>query len=225
MGIYSGDERIDSVNVGSKDMVVLMQDNHILALGKKYWAVDLGSLNWIASETQGIYYCALPTSKPNGKAYCKKYENITAEEVVDLNIGIAINSNRNILVYDPTYETSSAFKTAMNGVWLVYEFDTTSYDKIDLGSMSWQKIENYSYANFISETIKTLVEFNYSSPTISCFIYTPTSNQQASSGADNYIWVDNAGGIRIKDTGKTTLSGEQFGDKLKGKNILYKKVE
>ena len=76
MGIYSGSERIDSVNVGSKDMVVLMQDNHILALGKKYWAVNLGTLSWNYSEVEGHSRFNSTTlnslAKYSSTTYCSK---------------------------------------------------------------------------------------------------------------------------------------------------------
>ena len=105
---------------------------------RKYESVNLGSLDWsaTATNTEGKYRMrgtlttsAKVPSANNVKAnmVCASYDTITAVDTNALTKGISIDISGYIRVYDSSYDTSSsasAFKTAMNGVYLVYELAT-----------------------------------------------------------------------------------------------------
>jgi len=100
--------------------------------------VDLGTLSWVSAGTNqtGAYRMqspqitqAKPATSDTTKAniLCSNYATVTAEQTYYNNTGIDIGANGRIHVYDPNYNTStsaSAFKTAMDGVLLVYELAT-----------------------------------------------------------------------------------------------------
>lgn len=107
-------------------------------------AVDLGSLSWYyTSGGQGRFASGgiASTVKPvasNSKIAnikCVKYSTVSAGAAYSGNVGIAIDNNGSIWVYDTTYGTdASAFKTAMNGVYLYYELATP----VELPTMSFE---------------------------------------------------------------------------------------
>ena len=125
----------------------LDSDNHLYFDGdeyssdgkvvRKYGIVDLGSLDWNALASQNNYRMSSAgiidlVKKPadnNTKAniLCSKYVSFTANEVYLENIGIWIDNSGRISVYDTNYNQSTsaaAFKSAMSGVYLVYELAT-----------------------------------------------------------------------------------------------------
>lgn len=99
-----------------------------------YNFVDLGSLTWLkigmGSGRYGfrstINEMALtPASNVKINAICSKYITYTGNEVYLGNIGIGGwgANTHDIAIYDPDYESGdeSEFKTAVNGVYLIYE--------------------------------------------------------------------------------------------------------
>ena len=106
---------------------------------RRYGIVDLGSLSWGATTTtiEGVYRMrgTLTTAAKAPSANnivaniaCSKYSAIKSSETdVSPIMGIAIDNNGYIRVYDPSYNTSSsasAFKAVMSGVYFVYELAT-----------------------------------------------------------------------------------------------------
>ena len=99
---------------------------------RRYGIVDLGTLEWVNGSTSqsGVYRKMGPLSdaKFAGDCLCAKYVTVTAIDTYRVNLGIAINNNSaQVTVYDPSYSGASdieAFKTAMSGVYLVYELAT-----------------------------------------------------------------------------------------------------
>ena len=144
MGIYQGTNRIDSVNVGSKDMVVLMQNNHILALGKKYWAIKLDSLTY-TKGTGGSGATYFETTINNAKSgvlgtpvnvHCSMFKNAPNNQYpVTLTYNVFVLTGKTITIY-ADYNSVTDFVNSVQDVWLVYEFDNTKYAKKDLGSIS-----------------------------------------------------------------------------------------
>lgn len=101
-------------------------------------SVDLGSLNW-GRYTDGAGYFAVPeadiplkpkrpvSSLTKANAICSKYmveptDNIYLQGFIDKTIGI--HTNGSIVAQDTTYTNAATFKSAMNGVQLVYELAT-----------------------------------------------------------------------------------------------------
>lgn len=107
---------------------------------RKYGIVDLGTLNWSwsSTNTENIYRMAatitgakLPsTSNDLANIICSKYVAVTTTDTYRTVTGICLAPNGKVAVYDENYNTSSsvaAFKTAMSGVYLVYELDPSAY--------------------------------------------------------------------------------------------------
>lgn len=72
-------------------------------------------------------------AKPSGSydvktnAICERYNNITQNRVFANNVGIATHSlyGTTVFVYDPSFPDAATFKSAMDGVQLVYELATS----------------------------------------------------------------------------------------------------
>lgn len=86
--------------------------------------VDLGTLNWTYRSNVGGFSCApQPTAKDKFNATCSAYPYGGAYS--DLNDkGCGYIYYNQIFVKDSDYTDTTAFKTAMNGVQLVYELAT-----------------------------------------------------------------------------------------------------
>lgn len=110
--------------------------------------VDLGTLNWYyTSGGQGRFASggietlakAVSTNSQIANIKCVKYPTISAGSVYSGNVGIAIDTNSSIWVYDTTYGTdSNAFKTAMSGIYLQYELKD-------------EEVTNFTQASLICE--------------------------------------------------------------------------
>ena len=94
--------------------------------------VDLGTLNWTAqTDSQGTYF---RSSKPNGmkavqsgvipNALCSIYPTTTSSNVYDGSIAFSVGSEGYTFARDTRFADATAFKTAMDGVQLVYELAT-----------------------------------------------------------------------------------------------------
>ena len=86
-------------------------------------------------KTTEIQQLAKKPSSASVKANirCVKYDVVSANDTYTKNIGISIDANGQIIVYDSNYNQStstSAFKTAMNGVYLVYELATPTTETV-----------------------------------------------------------------------------------------------
>ena len=230
MGIYQGTNRIDSVNVGSKDMVCVMQDNHILALGGKYWAVDLGSLNWayssdtFVSEEITNIIAGQSGEKPN--IYCAKYNVGNTGAIVEKEI--TISTGKKVWIVDGDFDNTTDFKNAMSEVWLIYEFNQTLYAKVDLGSLSYEKLDTY-------KTFRTEPLENIKAPDndgVVANVYTLSLNTDSVANGiigmvDNVIAISNTGRlyIRITNAYYDTYGPSAFKRKMTGKELLYEVAE
>ena len=114
---------------------------HITRIG----VVDLGSLTWERTTTQGSDYrffssgIASIVKKPSSlndvaNIICSKYKAERGNGPNAQEVGVGIHTNGNILIYDTAYAsaTASDFKTAMNGVYLYYELATPTESTLDL---------------------------------------------------------------------------------------------
>ena len=91
-------------------------------------SVDLGSLEWVyhSDETPKYFQAYAPNKAWNRNAICSKYpikETFGASGQSDKTISCSRNSTR-VYVVDTSYTDATTFKSAMNGVQLVYELAT-----------------------------------------------------------------------------------------------------
>lgn len=91
--------------------------------------VDLGTLNWEENSTYPALFngqiLVESTKVSTVRHICSIFIATDSTSVIDLNNSIAISaSGKTVYAHDDSYETAAAFKTAMNGVQLVYELAT-----------------------------------------------------------------------------------------------------
>ena len=116
---------------------------------KKMGVVDLGTLNWVDYSTNtfrvtgNIGNCKYNDGSTIPNALCARYQSTTystalTDKWLKLFIG---GGTRQLIIKDTAYNDAAAFKTAMSGVYLVYELATEEdvlvaddllYDQISL---------------------------------------------------------------------------------------------
>ena len=108
---------------------------------RRYGIVDLGTLTWgkrntsssyrFHAELSGIKQAGGPAVK--GNVICSKYDVTTANHTwAGDSVGIAVsNDDAYVFVCDTTYSDATAFKSAMSGVYLVYELATPTTETAD----------------------------------------------------------------------------------------------
>lgn len=110
---------------------------------RKYGIVDLGSLEWIKQNTQSSYMFRSTGTSATAKRpsvntvitniICAEYPTTSATLTYTMvsGVGIAIDANGDVNVYDTSYSDKDAFKTAMSGVYLIYELATPTTETAD----------------------------------------------------------------------------------------------
>ena len=93
--------------------------------------VDLGTLDWVANGTyantfNGTYLNPIANVPSVGTNWiCSQYKAYDSSTVGTVNAGISLSTNRfTVYVRDTRYSDTATFKTAMDGVQLVYELAT-----------------------------------------------------------------------------------------------------
>lgn len=94
--------------------------------------VDLGTLNWRYSSQSLQFFveyqdftlkpAAPATTADKANILCSNYKNVARADLI--NETICINPSGNLIVLDNNYTDAATFKTAMDGVQLVYELET-----------------------------------------------------------------------------------------------------
>ena len=109
---------------------------------RKYGIVDLGSLNWdydTASTTPRFHTGNLP-SKTSTKGYWVANSLISNSYTRGSNVGQlagqdkmygVVSNSKDVFIVDSAYTDATAFKTAMSGVYLVYELATPTTESAD----------------------------------------------------------------------------------------------
>jgi hypothetical protein len=113
------------------------------AVTRKYGIVDLGSLNWLYENE--LFYANFPTCKVSTKGLiCERfYEPYPYYSgIVNATSGIHMDSNTNLYIKDLAYTDVATFKTAMSGVYLVYELATPTTETADHYINPQRSIEN-----------------------------------------------------------------------------------
>ena len=129
---------------------------------RKYGVVDLGSLTWSKGDTTSGHWRFGATfslaKKPSSadsvpNVMCKKYPATSTNSVYLGNSGITINnSSGNIQICDEAYSDATAFKTAMNGVMLVYELATPTEETAEPYA-SPQNVDDFGTEEYISGNV------------------------------------------------------------------------
>lgn len=95
---------------------------------RKYGIVDLGTLAWTYSNNYfRTTYFNSRIKKPSSttvkvNAICEQYATKTWQEITTE--GFAVNTTGEMIIADSRYTDATVFKTAMDGVYLVYELAT-----------------------------------------------------------------------------------------------------
>ena len=110
------------------------------SVNRRYGVVDLGTLNWTYVSDQSGFYVFLNKMK-TGQTYapiiCAKYANAPLmgwANLSDKQISTNASGNTNnaqIIVKDSSYTDAASFKTAMSGIYLVYELATPTTETAD----------------------------------------------------------------------------------------------
>jgi len=97
---------------------------------RKYGIVDMGTLNWKYNSTNNFFWLdpgVLP-NKQLGNLLCARYVYVGAKTDAEMasvaDMTLALSAGNNIKVKDTSYSDATTFKTAMSGVYLVYELAT-----------------------------------------------------------------------------------------------------
>ena len=123
-------------------------------VNRRYGVVDLGTLNWSYNPAYG-FYCSIPSyikPTPNSdiaSARCAKYAATTAGNVTsgNTNKSFAIGTAY-VYVSDDAYTDAVTFKTAMNGVYLVYELATPTTETA-LPYQETQIVDDFGTEEFV----------------------------------------------------------------------------
>ena len=126
----SGRSSVDVFNSPKSDY----KDYFVGVLKGTHNFVDLSTLSWTKDSCNRFQTISLSsairkaTSVSSASAYilCSDYSTVSANDTWSQTKGISLDTQGYIQVYDGTYAsgTADAFKTAMSGVYLVYELTT-----------------------------------------------------------------------------------------------------
>lgn len=104
---------------------------------RRYGIVDLGTLEWTKASNATRFYVAyngikVISDNTPANILCTKYTTDSWNSVLtpkDKEIGASVGNY--ITIYDSSYNDAQAFKTAMSGVYLVYELATSTTESAD----------------------------------------------------------------------------------------------
>lgn len=108
-------------------------------LTRKYGIVDLGSLTWEDYSANVFRSHIAHGYNPNGSdgiapILCGKYSvnsvNNVVTKVANLAVGLSVDMTT-LYIYDTNYNSASAFKAALSGVYLLYQLATPTTESID----------------------------------------------------------------------------------------------
>ena len=128
---------------------------------RKYGTVDLGTLEWVKADW--VFYAIVPnmsltdTNRNKGRI-CTKYPTDTQEAITQntMNDKTILRKQGYIYVRDSSYSesTSSQFKSAMSGVYLVYELATPT-DENSIPFTEVQECDNWGTEEWLAPTTDT----------------------------------------------------------------------
>lgn len=104
---------------------------------RKYWIVDLGSLDWTYDSTYNRFLSGNVSDMKDvetrtAQSICYKYVCLWHDETIDTNWNkVFYTGNKKVIVHDHDYTDAATFKTAMSGVYLIYELATPTTETTD----------------------------------------------------------------------------------------------
>lgn len=110
---------------------------------RKYGIIDLGTLEWSERVSDSSDWLAptpndsaAPRGNGGAESICAKYERLgenglPTDKKMIVNSTSLSSASKWILIKDTAYSTAAAFKTAMNGVYLVYELAEPTEESAD----------------------------------------------------------------------------------------------
>lgn len=105
---------------------------------RKYGIVDLGSLTWTKASNNSRFYLTLSDVKaPSSNdaianIVCAMYQSTSFNDnITPHDKTIAIDTQKALSIYDSAYTDAQTFKTAMSGVYLIYELATPTTESAD----------------------------------------------------------------------------------------------
>lgn len=128
------------------------------SVDRKYGIVDLGTLAWNYVSSSGTYmfYAELTggPKKDDFNGICSKYPRVTdlanTDKVMRLYGTTAYGGFSRIGVTDSAYSDSASFKTAMSGVYLLYELETSTTESATPFADS-MVVDNWGTEQFVDE--------------------------------------------------------------------------
>lgn len=186
---------------------------------RKYGIVDLGSLTWIykANTFGGCFSSTISNAgfATTGNSICAKYPTVFSG--TDITNGDKVvytkNNGNTIHIKDSAYSDAATFKTAMSGVYLVYELATPTTESADPFTNP-QIVDNWGTEEFVDErTVPIPVghETKYFDGEIFfSYIYDGSGNKTTATGTADLITGEVTGGNHcdtfvIKPTGDNVV--------------------
>lgn len=136
---------------------------------RKYGVVDLGTLTWSLHGTYSNVFYAYVSDKKAGyeNVLCPNYTTTSAalSSMEDYTIRGHATTSATVYIKDTRYSTGANFKTAMSGVYLVYELATPTTETAD-PYQELQIVDEYGTEEYIdSRTVPVPVGHNTKYPT------------------------------------------------------------
>ena len=127
---------------------------------RKYGVVDLGTLAWTYNSNSLYFYSNYADAKPSvndntvANIICSKYPFTYRNEIENSGVDkvIAVNARHFISVKDTAYTDAASFKTAMSGVYLVYELATPTTETAEPYTNP-QIVDNSGTEEYVSTSI------------------------------------------------------------------------
>ena len=124
---------------------------------RRYGVVDLGTLSWsYTAETFVGDFTGLNVLARTRNAICSKYEENDYGHLSDKQFGITPWVSQGIFIKDSSYTDATTFKSAMSGVYLVYELATET----DITSTSFNEnifADDFGTLQFLDENNAEIV--------------------------------------------------------------------
>lgn len=99
---------------------------------RRYGIVDLGELNWYVNNGMYMYSSVISKIKPNTVNMFVSNRAYTPNSITHTSTdSMFVSANKVLWIYDPDYTDAATFKTAMSGVYLVYELATPFTEQAD----------------------------------------------------------------------------------------------
>lgn len=122
---------------------------------RRYGVVDLGTLNWVINPNAENAFTGTLTARAisgTKNAICSLYIIDDSSTVGNVDKAIAIgkgSSNNKVYAHDSAYSDASAFKTAMSGVYLIYELATPTTEEATPYTTP-QIVDNWGTEEFVT---------------------------------------------------------------------------